>query len=74
MTANTCHRCHRALESDTEYGHGCEVNTRDDDTVFVCGNCMFDGAHAQWHNRQLIEQIAERTTRRILADERATAA
>ena len=73
MNTNTCHRCQRTYESEREYEHGCEVNTRDHGTLFVCGSCTYGGEHAQWRDRQLIEQIAELTIRRILAQERATA-
>lgn len=68
-----CDRCHRPYESTSEFEHGCDITTRDHGLVFVCGNCMYPGEPGQWRERQLIEQIAERAIRRVLAEHKETA-
>jgi hypothetical protein len=70
---NKCDRCHRTHESAAEFEHGCKIATHDHGLVFVCGSCMYPGELGQWRERQLIEQIAERTTRRVLAEQKVTA-
>jgi hypothetical protein len=70
---NECHRGHRTYESVSEFEHGCDIATHDHGLVFVCGNCMYPGELGQWRERRLIEQIAERTIRRVLAVQKVTA-